>query len=45
MVLQSNEEFYPKVRHNWYNLFDERINFLDKFMRKVIYFTINSNLT
>jgi hypothetical protein len=45
MILRSEQEFYPKLRHNWHNLFDERINFLDKFMRKVIYFTINSNLT
>lgn len=45
MLTQSSEVMYPRVRHSWYNIFNERVNFLDNFSHKVIYMTINSSLT
>lgn len=45
MLTQSAEIMYPKIRHSWYNIFNERVNFLDDTSHKVIYMTINSNLT
>lgn len=45
MLTQSSEIMYPKIRHSWYNIFNERVNFLDDASHKVIYMTINSNIT
>ena len=45
MLVQSKDNLYHKVHHNWYSIFNERINFLDDFMHKVIYITIKSNLS
>ena len=45
MVVQSQNNLYSNTRHNWYSMFNDHINFLDNLVHKVIYITINSNLT
>ncbi|MGD0465377.1 MAG: hypothetical protein ABSA84_01595 [Gammaproteobacteria bacterium] len=45
MLVQSQDKLYYNVRHNWYSIFNDHINFLDSCIHKVIYITVKSNLS
>ena len=45
MLVQSPNQLYTQDQHKNYHVFNKRINFLDRFLRKVIYITLPGNVT
>lgn len=45
MIVQSPEIMYSKPQHSWYSVFGDKVHFFDARNHKVIYITVNSNLT